>query len=488
MLITRGMQPVTEAYFGKTKTLLKAEQVIAKLIKKFRVSSIDKVPERVIKTVEINKSPLNKELESLFCEEFGFKECIIHWDGSNEENAYTVPRGIIKSLSADIPRLPIKQGDGKYYDAAHECLCAVNVYAGLIDMGMNAEEIMAVILHEIGHNFQCTPSDHLWKIMDFVWVPVTAYYTYTKAKETYVNGKAVKNLYNFMQNETDPAFIAASKAHIFVQLLTGLKNLYFLKDYIQMTFAAFSRVLFIETEGPEGAKSYFKEFDEYITNNKNKVLYMWRKYIEKLKKAEETKKNMNDFNLNIFSFTLRDIIIDLIMSPIPLKVKNIYDSYSGYSGEVFADSFATAYGYGGATASIQRKFEKMRIDYQWKYLNKDNKYLTYNQYHYVMLSILRSLVTDPHPQHQTRIKNQINKLKRELENDNIPPKVKALIKADLEQAEAQYNQFLKLDTQYQYLTIIQNWYHINEVYFNGKMDFRDYINRAINMGSDNSEA
>ena len=176
------------------------------------------------------------------------------------------------------------------------------------------------------------------------------------------------------------------------------------------------------------------------------------------------------------------------MSPIPLKVKNIYDSYSGYSGEVFADSFATAYGYGGATASIQRKFEKMRIDYQWKYLNKDNKYLTYNQYHYVMLSILRSLVTDPHPQHQTRIKNQINKLKRELENDNIPPKVKALIKADLEQAEAQYNQFLKLDTQYQYLTIIQNWYHINEVYFNGKMDFRDYINRAINMGSDNSEA
>ena len=51
-----------------------------------------------------------------------------------------------------------------------------------------------------------------------------------------------------------------------------------------------------------------------------------------------------------------------------------------------------------------------------------------------------------------------------------------------------YNQFLKLDTQYQYLTIIQNWYHINEVYFNGKMDFRDYINRAINMGSDNSEA
>ena len=88
----------------------------------------------------------------------------------------------------------------------------------------------------------------------------------------------------------------------------------------------------------------------------------------------------------------------------------------------------------------------------------------------------------PHPRSQKRIKNQINKLERELDSDDIPPKMKEIIRNDLEKSRELYNAFLELPEEERHLVAIANFNHMNEMYFGGKIEFRDFINRVINFG------
>ena len=64
------------------------------------------------------------------------------------------------------------------------------------------------------------------------------------------------------------------------------------------------------------------------------------------------------------------------------------------------------------------------------YLSKKNKYNVYNQYILVSMMLVNS-VLDPHPMEQTRIKNQINKLRKELASEDLDPSLKANIEKDI---------------------------------------------------------
>lgn len=127
-MITK-FQPVQEAYFGKSKNLLEAESILNSIIKEFKVP-FDKVGKRIIDAAKLNSSPKNKKLQELFQKEFGFGEMVLHWDGTNTVNAWSFARGIIKLINTDMPKLPVRSNDGRYYDGGHNYLCVVNVYAG----------------------------------------------------------------------------------------------------------------------------------------------------------------------------------------------------------------------------------------------------------------------------------------------------------------------------------------------------------------------
>ena len=176
------------------------------------------------------------------------------------------------------------------------------------------------------------------------------------------------------------------------------------------------------------------------------------------------------------------LIIKGAITPVA-AIQSLYNANKNYNGEVFSDSFATAYGYGPEIINVRTKTERMLMD--TAYFDKDNKYNIYNQVVY-MLALVNATLMDPHPLEQTTIKNQINKLKRELKSSDVPPEVKPLIERDLAEAEKLYDEYLKMTPEQRNISLILAYRNINETYFGGKLEIRDIVNRLINFG--NAEA
>ena len=476
MLISK-MVPVQEAYIGKTQNLIECEIELGKIIKRMKVP-FEKVGKRIVDAPAINKSKENKKICELLKKEFGFKEFYLHWDGDDTVNGCTWTEGVILRSGKQLPSLPLKQGQGKYYDHSHEYICVVNIFGGLIDEGITAEELMAVILHEVGHNFTCTPVVTVARYLEPFWIPLSLYmgfkqFASAKGKwEEFLDSGLPVFIFNDDQTkcEMNPAFQEFLKkaATAFVRS----------QKYIKMGMSGLGNFISSNQSLQELIK-YLNNFDQYILDNKNKIMTQWDEYVRRVKEFQESvKKNPNSF----LWFGLVDIgvnVISAIFNGQFAAVKNLFDNTSGYSDEVFADSFATAYGYGPATVSFQAKMGKMRT--RSRFLSKKNKYSTYNQYVFILLE-LQSMLTDPHPMDITRIKNQINKLERDLNDDRTPPEVKEIIKKDLDEANKIMEEYLKFDDKERNISTLMNFQRINILYFGGKLEIRDLINRVLNVG------
>ena len=484
-MLIYNMQPVQEAYFGKTKNLLEAEKIIKSIVKKFKVP-FDKIGKRMIDAAELNKSSENKKLQELFKKEFGFGEMYIHWDGSETVNAFSFSRGIIKLIDSDMPKLPVKQSDGGYYDSGHNYLCVVNLYSGLIDAGLTAEEIMAIILHEIGHNFQCTPITNMTTFTDIVWIPINLFKTVQYFSQFIEAIQDMVGLIGIGSSLKDsgikiPSSVNKQLSKTFASaFMVALTATYYVIRFGQRTIDDAITVIYKEI-APKEYKKYFEEFDQFILKNKNKVLVEWKKYVETYRKRMKVIESDKDRIAWGSMSYIAEKVLQAIFEDKILTIEDIYKSQTGYSGEVFADSFATAYGYGGALSSSQVKFEKKMLSGTSFALNKENKYSTLNQYSYVMLQLVVSFF-DPHPMNITRIKNQVNKLKRELDSDEIPPSLKNQIRKDLDDATKAYEEFLAMPEGFRHLSVVYNFHHFNEMYFGGKLEIRDFINRVLNLG------
>lgn len=476
MLISK-MVPVQEAYIGKTQNLIECEIELGKIIKRMKVP-FEKVGKRIVDAPAINKSKENKKICELLKKEFGFKEFYLHWDGDDTVNGCTWTEGVILRGEKKLPTLPLKQGQGKYYDHSHEYICVVNIYGGLIDEGANAEELMAVILHEIGHNFTCTPVVTVARYLEPFWIPLSLYMGFKQIKTAKDRWKDFKDsglpvfIFNADQTECEmnPTFQeflkkAASGLFRFQKYVrTGLKDL---DNFIS------------SNQSLQEMIKYLNEFDQYVLDNKNKIMAHWDEYVRRVKEFQEAKKKNPDAFLWAGLADIGINIVSAIFNGQLTAIKNLFDSTSGYSDEVFADSFATAYGYGPATVSFQAKMGKMRT--RSRFLSKKNKYSTYNQYVFILLD-LQSMLTDPHPMDITRIKNQINKLERDLNDDRTPPEVKEIIKKDLDEANKIMEEYLKFDDKERNISALMNFQRINILYFGGKLEVRDLINRVLNVG------
>lgn len=96
--------------------------------------------------------------------------------------------------------------------------------------------------------------------------------------------------------------------------------------------------------------------------------------------------------------------------------------------------------------------------------------------------MLQQATVDPHPLNQTRIKNQVNKLKSELENADLSPAMKKALMDDLVRTEAVYNEMITENKDNKHLAILLFIYSINEHIFKGKLEIRDIFNRIFNFG------
>lgn len=158
------LQSVTEAYVGKSENLKKAEKLLDIMLRRDR--SAGELAR--LKTTQ-ESTPENKQFEKMIEKEFGFRKFSMHWLNNAVPNAYTMTGGLIVNKNPD-PENISTRGNKRYYDAKHEYMCFVAFISALaIEAKLTADEAMAIILHEIGHNFDSTMATYVMKFTDLAF-------------------------------------------------------------------------------------------------------------------------------------------------------------------------------------------------------------------------------------------------------------------------------------------------------------------------------
>ena len=437
-MIIRNIQPVQEAYFGKSPNLLKAEKIIASFnLKKSNTFSSDNIKQTqkmFEKSVFLNKF---RKLEECFEKEFGFRKVTIRYlpavSGSRiseGSNAFTFTcRSIIFPILSDsdaFTDLPHTQKDGKYYDKNHANDCTIILTGDIINIGFTPSEFVAFILHEIGHNFQFTPLTIMSKLL-----PIIELITMTP-----IFGSFVAFIY-LLRNE-------------FIQAATNpIVSGFF--DTIKKT-----------------SKDLFKP----NTNTMNLILFIV-KFRNLIKKTYNSFKILENFKW-IFNNGFNKII-----NANPWEIAR---TTTGYSGEVFADSFATAYGYG---ADLSSGLLKLGVagDQEDLYQNESNP-LDIVAKNTLFVCFFAYSFIDVHPDNITRLRNQIDKLEDELKNNkDLPKPLAAKVKEDLNKCKKIYKEYLDIDKNEDKQLLLSYYIDIiNSFFADRKLVFRNELNKLLNLG------
>ena len=141
-------QILDEAYYGRkiAQPILDAMVNCCKLI--------DENP-----TIAMNRTDENIALQKAVQKVFGFKSCTIRWEnrGMLKMGAYTYPGNPTKYGSK--PAFKYGQHKDGFYDTNHDLPvfieCSNNLY---LEAHLTPEEMTAILIHEIGHNFDFTPA------------------------------------------------------------------------------------------------------------------------------------------------------------------------------------------------------------------------------------------------------------------------------------------------------------------------------------------
>lgn len=151
------LEPTTEGLVIKNRNITNMENCVAQLHN--RVKNMG--------DIEISAMALNlahseeiKELELLIQKEFGFGWVDVGVSGSMLINAKTViDSAVISRVTTNMPKLPIEHGR-RYYNSNHNIYACIGTTAGMFSK-LEPDEIMAILLHEIGHLFDITVSTYL---------------------------------------------------------------------------------------------------------------------------------------------------------------------------------------------------------------------------------------------------------------------------------------------------------------------------------------
>lgn len=137
-----------EAYYGRhvAQPILDAMNDCCKLI--------DENPK-----IAMNKTKENIALQKAVQKVFGFKSCTIMWEnrGMMAMGAYTYPANPTKYGSK--PSFKYGQHKDGFYDSKHELPIFIELSNNMyVEAHLTPEEMTAILIHEIGHNFDFTPA------------------------------------------------------------------------------------------------------------------------------------------------------------------------------------------------------------------------------------------------------------------------------------------------------------------------------------------
>lgn len=342
-LYNESVELLQETYFGKTKNLIEIEGLIT-IIKQ---------------QLNDGKNPnLSKELKSvcnLMQKEFNFENISIELFPSRKINAYTIPLFLLGDFTDKSQFTLVKDKNGIHYkDKTNKSLLIV-LYTSLVEK-FSSDEIVSIILHEVGHNF-------------------------------FLNKENVESLKRKVYSDT-------------CLRLMNLLIYYISARNWDVALHIMKMLVSLAKESKDPYKFYKEEIEE-LTKNK-----------EKFKKEQSKASKFSLFNTIAKMLLMFEKFFSVLFSPLIIfagysKLRSSQDQ--GYINEKFADNFANSYGYSQASAQYRfldknAKPETYKIPIIGLIKAIDDCYTS---------SVL--LFTDEHPDSVSRLKQSRNKLIYELE-------------------------------------------------------------------------
>lgn len=374
---------IEERYYGQLPEFKEMEYCLQCIIDKVKEDPKHSNP---------NKFPENEKLQKLMKKVFGVKKSIFYWEPYNIENAYTVPCNVLL-LIGDSGKFLQKRETTGFYDESHKMVLTIYLYPGVITVSkLTARELLAVILHETGHNFDKS-GYHLFSLI------INSFLTFGMnllAVLPYKNkeNKLKLNYYKNVKKEDDPIFDDTKKRDRINNIL--------MRQY----------------------KDYYKGLPL---------------------------KTILSLPLNIMMFPVLAFISPFVQ----------ITGLDSKTGEVFADSFATAYGYGTELISALEKFGNNEKYYKPK---------TALQIFMTDLGLFQVEVYNAflecHGTNQERCKNCLNKLKADLKKNDFPPELREELVNEINRISAQYKQLISFDENERY-KLTKTWRKINHYLFGG---------------------
>jgi len=403
-------------YIGKTDNLKKIEQLLDQMIAK-DLNHNDLVPMISSKRAKfVSQSLADRKEVKQICEllkkEFGFKEVSISIAPLAIVNAMTLMQSfIIRDITTGMPSLLRSDDNGKFYDSKHQYILSLVFFSELFTGRFTAEELMFLLLHEIGHNFDVSLASYIPDLFFYFMDIPNMFKQPGKLMDKIISGFSVV-LYLFGGNVSKPL----------------LDNFPSLNKKLPKLFEIFNRGFAMQ--------NYYNKLYGPL-------------------------------------FILLGVAQKVAEGAIKLSPLNIFLTTAGFQKERFSDSFAVIYGYGPAAITASQKFDDLfhTTGDQGKGLEGFDNFSFVNSQ---LFSII-AMVIDPHPENQTRARMCLDDMKTLVEKGDFNPKVKAALKKNYEMSKRNYDNFIKVNNKENSAELLKMSRQFKETYLFGKMDLRSYI-------------
>lgn len=320
-----------------------------------------------------NTDPLTQEISSLVEKIFGFNSFQLIVEQSQEYNAYTFALSS-KIDSWNYKKCVKKTNEGLQFTPQAK----VNIVAHMItrllsDDNFTDREIVAILLHEIGHNFSDSINNTLGVFSNFkkvMMIPTIV-----------INPKGASNV------------------------VTGAVTSY--NDYMRKNFPGLVDCF--------NALKKFVSLFKYVSLNINRAIGLLPGY----------------FVSNVAA-TLAVVISQIVYNPIN-TVLNIIFNFFGKEDEYTSDSFVAMYGYGPDLSSALLKLERTNFLAVDEAMKSGEFGAIYLGLFAESFDFIFGLMSDNHPSTANRLLNVLNLLEQEYNKDYINPKTKKIVKEEIEE-------------------------------------------------------
>lgn len=409
---------INEVYFGKTPEIMAIENQLDK----FRRNYMGKYL-----IMGVNNDPDLIRLNRMFENQFGFGCFSLNIVTQLIENAFTMPIDMRYDVFNTNKKLIANKNTFKFNKDA-DYTCVVCIYSGLIfNPAYTTEEIMACILHEIGHNFYAA-LDKKHGIL-------------AKLYQVLVLADSIINISKCMEDLEKLEDLSPEKKEIINHI---------------------NQIVYGTIQNTEIYQKIVNKLEKTLRKNQSVLITIHDAF-------EYFSSLLQMVPITIYSFidiiTLGGAKLIGSMGYVSSKALNPLSYITGfimYGNEKLADNFPTMYGYGSALASLSTKlgdlsynpskimseFSKIPVLYNIYCLNAD-------------LSNIIVSIFDEHPTALVRVNDQIRLLEREASKSDLDPKMKKVILADIKESKSILLKLIDTNSSMENKHILRNmWYKV----------------------------